>query len=67
MRLLIAVGVRRIVIVRTDSLGYSPVGYGEFRIKFRRMTKRTRGFIVVEGVDETQSLIKKFLRFGTMR
>ena len=61
MRMLEAVWIGRVVIVRAHSLGDSPIGHRKFRIEFACVLKRARGFVVVERIDEAQSLIEEFL------
>ena len=65
--MLVAVGIGGIVIVRSHCLGDSPIRHGEFRIEFRSVLERSGRFVVVEGINETQSLVEKFLRFQIMR
>ena len=60
---LITFGIGWIVVVGTNSFGNSPIGHGQLRIKFRRVLKRACGLIVIKGVDEAQTLIKKLLCF----
>ena len=50
-----------IVVVRSYGLGHSPIGHGQFGIEFGGALKRARGLIVIEGVDQAQSLIKELL------
>ena len=63
VRALETVGIGGIVIVRTNRFGDSPVRHRQFRIEFRSVLKRTRRFVMVEGVNEAQTLIEKLLRF----
>src|SRR5580700_8088414 len=63
MRLLETVVAGGVVVIWADGLSDSPVGDGEIGVQLSRATKRTRGFIVIERVNETQSLIEKPLRF----
>ena len=66
MRLLKALFARRIVVVRPDGLGDSPKSHRKFGIEFCCFLKRPRRLIVIEGVNETQSLIEKLLRLRVL-
>jgi hypothetical protein len=67
MRPLEAVCARRIVVVRSHRLRNSPVRHRQFRIECRRFLKRARRLVMVERVDQAQSLIEKPLRFRVLR
>src|SRR5579871_5275183 len=67
MRLLEAFGVSRIVVVRPNRLCDTPVRHRELRIEFGGVLKRAGSFVVIEGVNESQALIKKLLRFRITR
>ena len=56
--------VGRIVVVWPDRFGDAPVGHGELGIEFSRTPERARRFVMIEGVDQPQSLIEEFLRLG---
>ena len=59
VRLLEAVFARRIVVVRTDRLRHPPVSHRQLRIERRRFLKRARRLVMVERVNQPQSLIEK--------
>lgn len=59
--------IGRIVIVRSDGFGDSPVGHGQGRIEFGGLLERAGRLVVIEGVDEAEPLIEEFLRFRIMR
>ena len=61
VRLLETVFTGGIVVVGANGLGDAPVGHGEFGIEFGGLLEGARGFIVVEGVDQAESLIEEFL------
>ena len=50
-----------IVVVRSHGFSHAPVGHGELGIEIGGALKRTGRFIVVEGVDQAQSLIEELL------
>ena len=52
----------RIVVIRAYSFRDAPVGDGQLGVEIGSALKRARRLIVVEGVDQTQSLIEKLLR-----
>ena len=54
----------RIVVVRTNRFGHTPIRHRQLGIEFRGMAEGACCLIVIEGVDESQSLIKEFLRLG---
>ena len=62
-------GVRRgetlvaggIVVVGSDGLRHSPISHRQFGIEICRALKRARRFVVVEGVNQAQPLIKELL------
>ena len=49
----------RIVVIRADGFGDSPIRNCEFRIKFGGVSERTRGFVVIEGIDQAQTLDRR--------
>src|SRR5579864_1661811 len=67
MGVLKAVGIRGIVVVGADRLGYAPIRHGESWIEFCGMLERACCFIVIECVNEAQSLIEELLRLGIVR
>ena len=64
MRLLEAVRVGGIVVIRAYRLGDAPVGHRHFGVELCRLLERTRRFLMIEGIDQPQTLIEKFLRLG---
>ena len=56
--------ISRIVVIRANRFSYAPVSHCHFRIKLGGVLERTRGFIVIEGIDIAQALVKKLLRLG---
>ena len=50
-----------IVVVGADCFRHSPIGHRQFGIELRRALKRARCFVVIEGVNLAQPLIKKLL------
>src|SRR5437016_13092066 len=67
MRLLVAIGIGGVVIVRPYCLGDSPVRHRQLGIKLRSMLERPRGLIVIERIDEAQALIEELLRLRALR
>ena len=67
MRVLETVRVGGIVVVRSDRLGDAPVGHRQLGIEFGGMLKRARGLVVIEAIDEAQSLIEELLRLRIVR
>ena len=61
MRLVV---VCRIVVVWPDRFSNAPVRHGELGIEFSRTLEGTRCFVMIEGVDQPQPLIEKFLCLG---
>jgi hypothetical protein len=59
VRLLEAVFAGRIVVVRDHRFRNSPVSHRQLRIEFRRLLKRARRLVMVERVNQAQSLIEK--------
>ena len=53
------------VVVRADRERNTPPGHGHLGIEFRGATERAFGFVVIEGVDQTEALVEKLLCFGT--
>ena len=64
MRVLVTLGIRGIVVVRSYGLGNAPISHRQFRIEFRGVLKRSCSLIVVESIDKAQSLIKELLRLA---
>src|ERR1700730_12322644 len=54
--------IGRIVIIRSHRLGHTPVRHGQPGIEFGGMLKRARRLVVIESVDEPQTLIEELLR-----
>src|SRR6266576_306018 len=50
-----------IVVVRTNCFCDPPERHREFRIEFCCPLERTGGLVVIEGVDQTQSLVEELL------
>jgi hypothetical protein len=61
VRLLEALFAGRIVVIGSHRFGDAPIRDRQFRIEVRRALKRTRRFVMIEGVDQTQALIEKIL------
>src|SRR5205823_1558712 len=55
--------ISRIVVIRANRFRYAPVSHCHFRIKFGGVLERTRGFIMIEGIDIAPALVKKLLGF----
>jgi hypothetical protein len=62
MRLLVAIGVSRIVVVWSYGLRQPPVRHRHPGIEFSGALERSRGFFMIEGINQPHSLVKKFLR-----
>ena len=67
MRVLVTVGIGRIVVVRADRLGDAPIGHRQFGIEFRGMLKRPCGLVMIEAIDKAQTLVKELLRLRIVR
>src|SRR5690349_12161250 len=63
MRLLETVVAGRVVVIRTDGLRHTPVCNRQVRVEFGGALKRASGLVVIESVDQSESLIEKLLRF----
>ena len=50
-----------IVVVRPHGFGHPPVRHGQLGIELGGAFKRARGLVVIEGVDQAQSLIEELL------
>ncbi len=64
MRLFEAVLAGGIVVVRSYRFRNSPISDCEFGIEFSRTLERACRLIMIEIVNQTQSLIEELLRFG---
>ena len=51
-----------IVVVRSHRFSHSPIRHGQLGIELGGAFERARGLVVIEGVDQAQSLIEELLR-----
>ena len=56
-------GVNRHVDVRPERERHSPMGHRQLRIQLRGPLERADSFVVVEAVNERESLIEESLSF----
>src|SRR5213080_5336544 len=55
-----------IVVIGADGFGDAPIRHGQFGIEFRGALEGAHGFVVIESVDESQTLIEKYLRLRVL-
>jgi len=52
------------VVVRPDGEGHTPPRHRHFRIEFGGAAEGAFGLVVIEGIEEAETLVEKLLRFG---